>query len=164
MTDSSSENDLSSAEKSHSPDLASRWARLGGFMVDAIVVLLLVIPIHIWTGYWPRMMARQLTPVEIIEVVVFGFLVFLILNASFLKNRGQTIGKIAVGTRIVSAKDNTLLPLWKLIVVRNILVQLASLIPFIGSLVGPVDWLLIFRTDRRCLHDHLAGSKVIVAS
>lgn len=42
-------------------------------------------------------------------------------------------------------------------------VGLVSLIPGVGGLFSIVDILLIFRADRRCAHDHIAGTKVVVA-
>jgi hypothetical protein len=36
-----------------------------------------------------------------------------------------------------------------------------SLVPGIGALAVTVDDLFIFRTDRRCLHDLIAGTKVV---
>ena len=38
-----------------------------------------------------------------------------------------------------------------------------SIIPVIGSLVGLIDALLIFRDNRRCLHDNIADTMVVVA-
>jgi hypothetical protein len=43
-----------------------------------------------------------------------------------------------------------LLPLW-----------LVQMIPVIGSFLGLLDVLFIFRQDRRCLHDMIAGTEVI---
>ena len=36
-------------------------------------------------------------------------------------------------------------------------------VPFVGPLVGLIGILFIFRDDRRCLHDHLAGTRVVQA-
>ena len=40
-------------------------------------------------------------------------------------------------------------------------VQLVGNIPFIGPLLGIVNVLLIFRADRRCGHDLIAGTRVV---
>jgi hypothetical protein len=34
-------------------------------------------------------------------------------------------------------------------------------IPFVGNFVGLVDALMIFGEDHRCLHDRIAGTRVI---
>jgi uncharacterized RDD family membrane protein YckC len=72
--------------------------------------------------------------------------------------------KRIVGTRIASAETNELIPLIPLIVKRVIAIQVLSMIPYFGSFVNLVDALLIFRENRRCLHDDFAGTKVIKAS
>ena len=37
------------------------------------------------------------------------------------------------------------------------------MVPFVGGLVSLVDALLIFRDDRRCLHDEIADTIVVTA-
>jgi len=41
--------------------------------------------------------------------------------------------------------------------------QLISLVPVLGGLYVIVDVLFIFRDDRRCIHDLIAGTQVVVA-
>jgi hypothetical protein len=38
-----------------------------------------------------------------------------------------------------------------------------GLVPIIGPIYSIVDVLFIFRDDRRCIHDHIAGTRVVVA-
>ena len=49
----------------------------------------------------------------------------------------------------------------KLLGLRYVLVMLVMAIPIIGQLLGLADALFIFRSDRRCVHDLLAGTKVV---
>jgi uncharacterized RDD family membrane protein YckC len=49
----------------------------------------------------------------------------------------------------------------KLLGLRYVLVMLVAVIPFIGGLLGVIDFLFIFREDRRCVHDLIAGTKVV---
>ena len=44
---------------------------------------------------------------------------------------------------------------------RYLVIQLLAILPFIGGLIGLIDTLLIFRSSRKCLHDDIAGTKVI---
>ena len=85
---------------------------------------------------------------------------FLILNGYLLFKRGQTIGKVVVKTRIVDLNGN--IPSFgKLIVLRYLIFALvSSLIPIIGPFVG-LEVFLIFFKERRCLHDYIAGTRVV---
>lgn len=93
-----------------------------------------------------------------------GLLWYLILNGYLLAKRGQTIGKLVAKTRIVDAETNQLIPLGPLVLKRFVSFQFIALIPVVGMIIGLINILMIFRENRKCLHDDLAGSKVIVAS
>ena len=88
----------------------------------------------------------------------------MLLNGYLLSTRGQTIGKLVVGTKIVDADTEQLVPLWPLFFKRFLLIQILSAIPLVGNFVGLADTLLIFRENKRCLHDDLANTKVVVAN
>ena len=57
--------------------------------------------------------------------------------------------------------DGTPVTLSRVIFLRWLPVVLLGMIPFVGRVVGLVDALLIFRTERRCLHDNIADTIVI---
>jgi hypothetical protein len=44
---------------------------------------------------------------------------------------------------------------------RHWLFVVLQYIPGVGSIIGLADLLFIFRQDRRCIHDFIAGTKVI---
>jgi uncharacterized RDD family membrane protein YckC len=48
-----------------------------------------------------------------------------------------------------------------IILKRSLPITLFSLIPVIGGLLGLANIGFIFRKDRRCLHDIIAGTKVV---
>jgi uncharacterized RDD family membrane protein YckC len=83
---------------------------------------------------------------------------------------GQTVGKKMLGIQIVTI-DNKIPSLWKSFVIREFLpvllyytlreVVTAYFIRQNLSLLLLCDTLFVFRPDRRCLHDFLAGTKVI---
>ena len=83
------------------------------------------------------------------------------MNGYLLAKRGQTIGKVIVGTRIVDVADGRVPKLVRSLGVRYGTIWLVSLIPFVGGLLSLLDALVIFRRDRRCLHDLSAGTKVV---
>jgi uncharacterized RDD family membrane protein YckC len=70
---------------------------------------------------------------------------------------GQTVGKHLTGIKVVR-KDGSPVELWRLIIMRNVVVgvlsQACGLLPL-------VDALMIFTQDQRCLHDYLADTIVV---
>ena len=46
---------------------------------------------------------------------------------------------------------------------RLVPIHLISQVPFAGGFVGLADSLFIFRQDKRCIHDLIAGTKVVEA-
>ena len=146
------------------PPLASRWARLGGAIIDGLIGMAIAFPVMFMTGFWDRAMAQTVSVLETVLLGVFGFVMFAVLHGYFLAKHGQTIGKKLVGTRIVSSDSDRILPLWKVLFVRYLPISVVANIPPIGGLLVIIDDLFIFRKDKRCVHDLIAGSKVIKAS
>ncbi|HZE87902.1 MAG TPA: RDD family protein, partial [Verrucomicrobiae bacterium] len=85
-----------------------------------------------------------------------------LINAYFLQTSGQTVGKRVVGTRIVMA-DGSRASLGRIVALRMMVPGFIGWIPIAGPLFGIVDTLFIYRADRRCVHDHIAGTVVIAA-
>ena len=141
--------------------LATRGERFGGVLVDGIVLALVNLPIMYVTGYFEKAMQGTTSIGDTIIYSVMSIIIYLLLNGYLLANYGQTIGKRVVGTKIVSYQDENLLPLWKLMVYRFLPIQVVSLIPIVGGFFSLADALFIFRGDKRCIHDHIAGTKVI---
>ena len=88
------------------------------------------------------------------------FLAIGIVQAYYLTTQGQTIAKKWLKIRIVDAETHELAGFAKSVLLRSILNAVFCLVP----LYGLVDALFIFREDRRCVHDLLAGTIVVYAS
>lgn len=148
--------------------LAARTRRLVATLLDGLFVpaltLLLVMIFGVvedaedYTDFW-----------WVLWVLLTAVLSYLILNGYTLWRRGQTLGKVIMGIAVVSvaAGDDgrwefVPAPLWKLICLRAVFFALLFVIalPPVG-LIPLVDHLLIFRKQRRCLHDLVAGTVVI---
>ena len=144
-----------------SPNLASRWARLGGALIDALISLVVILPMMLLMGILADMYAGlPMTFNQQIIVFVVGWSFFLVINGYLLYTRGQTVGKLIVKTKIVDLNGN--LPgFGKLFLLRYIVFGLLSQLPVVGGLFALVNALFIFREDHRCLHDHLAGTRVV---
>ncbi len=113
------------------------------------------------TGYIERATSGTTSTGEVVLMGLLGMVVFFVLNSYLLINKGQTIGKLALDTQIVSVENENLLPFGKLIGLRYVPLWVVSQVPFVGAIVGLANALFIFRSDKRCLHDLLAGTKVI---
>ena len=144
-------------------NLASRGARLGGAIVDGLLAAVVIWPTMYFVGYFDKAMQGTATLEDELALNALGFGAFLVINGYLLATRGQTIGKIAAGTRIVSIADGRILPFHKVILLRYLPLWVIAYVPFIGPIVGLINPLFIFREDRRCLHDHVAGTRVVNA-
>ncbi|MBS0213677.1 MAG: RDD family protein [Proteobacteria bacterium] len=101
----------------------------------------------------------------IVTTASFIWLGVLVAQAWLLAQDGQTLGKKILGTRVVSASDGGNPGFVRTVLVRE-LVFWALLFPggLIFGIPPLVDWLLFFRADRRCGHDHLAGTRVVTGA
>jgi uncharacterized RDD family membrane protein YckC len=89
-------------------------------------------------------------------------LVLLIANLYFLATRGQTLGKMVCKIKIVDmAGQNP--GFVKAFLLRSLVPGIIGAVPFLGPFFSLADPLFIFREDRRCLHDQIAGTKVVTA-
>lgn len=144
-----------------SQPLASRWQRLGGALLDGLLLSLIEVPALIATGCLEGIVeGRELPTRSLLLSVLIHQIAFLTVNGWLLVHRGQTVGKKLLGTRIVSL-DGSLQPFGRLYLMRYLAPQAISNAPVVGAVFALVDALFVFREDHRCLHDLLAGTKVI---
>jgi len=88
------------------------------------------------------------------------FLALAVYQSVLLSKHGQTIGKRARKIRIVKM-DGSSPGFVHAVLLRAIVNGLPSLIPHAGRPYGLIDILFIFRKDRRCIHDLIAGTRVV---
>lgn len=143
-------------------NLAGRGERLGAAIIDTIILLVILIPIMVVGGYWQVAMASggQVPLATTLMWAVIGFAVFVAVQFHPLNATGQTWGKRLLGIRIVDM-DGAKPPVGRLIGLRYLPVQAVSNVPVVGVVLALVDVLLIFRGDRRCGHDLIAGTQVV---
>ena len=145
------------------PELAGRWKRLVAVMIDGLLNLALLGPVMYFNGIWGRaMQGIQMSVEEQIFYVLLAIVVFLALQSYLLHTQGQTIGKWLLKIRIVNLSGEKP-PFARLMVFRFLPVTLVAQIPVVGSVLSSVEALFIFRKDRRCLHDLIAGTRVVKA-
>jgi uncharacterized RDD family membrane protein YckC len=148
-------------EPTESGALASRTVRLGGAITDSIASAVILLPVLFFTGYWETLLSNEASYATTLAFSAGSFVLFVAINGYLLVKRGQTVGKWLVGTRIVYASDDGLPTLATTLGARYGVLWVINLIPFVGNVFSLVDALFIFRGNRRCLHDLIAGTKVI---
>ena len=148
------------------PELAGRGRRLGAYIIDTIIAGIVLVAVAYFNpgplgitmlDIMRDPMTQQMSTAGSIAFVI----IFMAINSYLLVTKGQTLGKLALGIRIVDAASNGAATAVKLLGLRYVLVMLVAVIPFIGGLLGVIDFLFIFRSDRRCVHDLIAGTKVV---
>lgn len=140
-----------------SQELASLSARLSAGAIDLLLILVSVWAItrivyhDVPPGVGPGPEAFVIVPFTI-------FASYLIINGFFLASKGQTIGKKLLRIQIVNVQNDSP-PSIPIILGRTLLYLISLLTPCL--ILWFVDVLSVFRSDRRCLHDLAAGTKVV---
>lgn len=84
----------------------------------------------------------------------------IVVNMVLLHRYGQTIAKRLLKIKIVRT-DGSRASLRRIVGLRIFVNMLPGLIPFVGNFYFFIDSLFIFRQDQRCIHDHIADTKVV---
>ena len=136
---------------------ATRSDRLVAAIVDGVLGVVCFIPVFILLGFDNL---SQPTLTLSAGLLGYGILSTLVLHGYLMYQRGQTIGKSLMSIRIENL-DGTQASFTTIYFKRMLSMQLLSLVPSVGQFIaGFVNPLFIFGKDKRCLHDHLAGTKV----
>jgi uncharacterized RDD family membrane protein YckC len=130
------------------PDLASVWSRLGAAILDGLVFAPITLGVY-WvyrgdTGIFQDFVPRTILPA----------LAWVIYEWQMLAHGGQTLGKMALGIKVVAADGA---PLEGQALARAGSRQLMAL----TIVLALVDDLMIFTEGHRTLHDRIAKTAVI---
>lgn len=128
-------------------ELATKKQRLGAALLDGFIV---AVPYAIG--------ATDAVPTPVRLVATLASLGLLIYQLRLVSQTGQTIGKRFLGIRIVLKEGLVNGGFVVNVVKRGLVNGLLCLVP--GYFL--VDSLFVFREDRRCIHDLIAGTCVIV--
>jgi uncharacterized RDD family membrane protein YckC len=142
--------------------LASRWQRFCAAFVDGLIAgaiaLVVLIPMY-GAG---SLMTLGRTPMHFIGGLAIDYLIYCCIQGWFLYDTSQTLGKKAVGLRIVRP-DNSHADFGRLIL-RLAIMTFNGIVPYIGKVFGLIDVLFIFGSSRRCLHDMMVDTIVVTAA
>jgi len=165
--------DLDMGARAPSPvgDLATPSSRLGAAMLDGLIYAAAFIPAMVAAGFAEAAQAGKVGGSLRMYGHVFGsglvgiisavaILIVFIYQIYLLTKTGQSIGKRMAKIRIVKL-DGQNPGFVHAVLLRTWVGAVITWIPVIGSIYGLVDALFIFRGDRRCIHDHIAGTRVV---
>lgn len=152
---------LSGEPDTENGELASRGQRFGAAFVDGLLAIAWSVPLMYAFGIFEYQNQGEEPPFSTMLLFgALGFLIFTLIHGYLLHKNGQTIGKKLLSIRITDLNDNVP-PLSKLLGWRYLPISVVSLIPVVGTFLPLVDALFVFRSDRRCIHDLIAGTKVV---
>ncbi len=155
--------DLSSEVSVTESPLAGLGQRFGASLIDTLILMAINFSIVTWYfGSWYKYLnAMQSQTFNLqLSAALLGLVVFATINAKFLADNGQTIGKKLLGIKIVRT-DGSKLSLQRFFTHRYVPQILVQFIPVIGIFLPIIDVLLIFRDSRQCLHDQIADTIVV---
>ena len=151
--------------------LAGRGQRFLAFFVDMIVQGIVGCPAGFAIGFG---LASAMGESQILVQVVSGFInaivgaiIFLAINGYLLSTQGKTVGKLAVGIRIIDERTNQVPDFWPMVAKRWGWIWVGSAIPIVNIFLGLfaiVNYLMIFRDSHKCFHDDFASTLVVLDS
>jgi len=138
-------------------ELASIAQRVGGALIDGLLAsMVVVIPLLLGLIELDDLESSLPGPI-MLGLFLFGAIYTIVPTALW----GQTLGKIAVGTRVVAEHDGSL-PGWRRAALRWAVPGIIGRLPFVGLWVSlAIMASLAWDRRRRGLHDRLAGTIVI---
>jgi uncharacterized RDD family membrane protein YckC len=131
--------------------LAGRGARLVAKIIDFAIPLIgaiVIVIFFVFNIFLGVISLLVLLSIPVVQVVMLSL-------------SGQTIGKRALGIRIVKVDTGQNGGFVPNVVLRAWLIYLLGVVPILGTIFWLVDIFLIFRQDKRCIHDLIAGTRVI---
>ncbi|MEO9946274.1 RDD family protein [Paraglaciecola sp.] len=141
--------------------LASRWRRLGASLIDSFIMMLFVMPIMYFFGWFEFITNGEEPPfMYSLGMGLMGILFFILLNFKLLIKNGQTIGKKLLNIKIVDMDGNQA-DLKKHLLKRYGTYFIPNQVPIAGGIFQLINILFIFRRDKRCIHDLAGGTQVV---
>jgi uncharacterized RDD family membrane protein YckC len=145
--------------------LAERGTRFAAILLDIVVFL----PVAIIAGVAIALTSKGANgqPPGAGFAIAVGLaslagLALFIYQIVLLSTKGQTLGKRWMKIRIVKL-DGSMPGFVHAVLLRMWVNGLICGIPYLGAIYSLVDILFVFREDRRCIHDLIASTRVIVA-
>jgi uncharacterized RDD family membrane protein YckC len=153
--------------------LAGRGTRLGSFLIDAFLSFLCLVPLM--SAMVAAASTQSIDSFSFTDVINLAgkrnllgtgalLLIVTVVQVVMLSTLGQSIGKRLLRIRIVRFRDDRNPGFVHAFLLRRLLPACIGMIPVLGMFFTLADVCLIFREDRRCLHDFMADTVVVDAS
>ena len=142
--------------------LAGRGRRFVATLIDVVLVPVVAVLLMLVTGVLEHAADWSTSALPALRMIGLGLASYVLLNLWLLWTRGQTVGKAAMGITIVDAKSGERVAIWRLFI-RGLFfptLYMIVLLPYV-ALVPVIDQALIFRKDRRCVHDWICRTAVV---
>lgn len=142
--------------------LASRSSRLLAVLIDAFITFLFFILMAFLTGISTSEFIEDTFNVKFFMISILSILIFNVIIPTFVW-KGQTLGKRWIKIAVVKDTDEEVDLVTML--VRSVFLFLGQvtlpIISYILNLIAFIDPLLIFRENKKTIHDLIAKTKVI---
>lgn len=163
----SSDVNLGTTPHAQEGELAERGTRFVAQMLDGVLALLTLSP-GMYQGLRSGALRDSGDLAFVRNLVASGagvvsgsaWLALILLQAYLIATRGQSLAKGWLGIKIVKL-DGAPVKFVSGVLLRHWLFLALQYVPGLRSLTALIDALFIFRKDRRCMHDLIAGTKVI---
>lgn len=167
---------LQSSPSDSANELATVANRIIAVFIDALLLMACYLPFLSGLNYDFTLISAtagdvekmtqlvQSVPEHLSSLTSVLFLVLFIIQLMLLIKRGQTIGKIVMGIRIVDAKTQKLASITNVILLRSLVTSALYALPAIGTLFLIADFVvMVINKQRLSIHDKFAKTMVVKA-
>lgn len=149
--------------ETNNEELATRWQRFWASLIDGLIVAVVTIPVIYLTGGFEDLVeGGQPSFGYTLLIGLVSIIVFVLINGKLLLQKGQTVGKKILKTKIVDSDNNP--PSQTHLIKRYSVYFFLRMVPYIGPILSLINILLIFGKNKKCGHDYVADTLVIKAN
>ncbi len=156
--------------------LASTSIRILASLIDWLLIFLIYVPLllrldkekivptdNVQEAYQNAQAMMQGIPEHILTMTSIFLFSYLVIQSVLLIRRGQSIGKLLTGIRVLDFKTNRLASATNVILLRSVLTMVVYL-SFAFPLLVAIDFVfMMINKNNRSLHDKVAGTIVVKA-
>lgn len=136
--------------------VASIGARFQALLLDSVLGFVVVLPAFLFLSATDSQGPGAALLVIVTIAALWTYQWYLV------STTGQTLGKRWAGIRIVKV-DGSPVTFGSAVLLRAWVFSAITMVPYVGTVIALVDIVMIFGSERRTLHDHLAGTRVVWA-